>query len=287
MAYCNSRKETLRMVAGGMTSSLILLLSSLLLWGWDVIYYQWVGYLAQFPFTRSFQEALSYACVQWAVPLGFCLLFLGASQKLRPRLMPQTILMLLSGSATLSLISILAYRKNQGDINSIGLVTCLLCVAAVLSFAEWIVEHSARKKLWPILLVLMIAWEGAIFFKYRAYFAQIPSFLNNGTSEAYKIALRHPNQVYVPYHPMATFLADRKIYHFGAEINDRYDTRQFFDLYHFVRHLPEKLKFVVMPPDASVYMMPWNPLFRFLPAYTAVVDDPKYPGWLIMIEKTK
>jgi hypothetical protein len=96
----------------------------------------------------------------------------------------------------------------------------------------------------------------------------------NNQQVAYEYAVRHPGEVYFPWAPLASLLAERRLYHFEYGMMDRYiggyePTRE-----HLLAYVPSRMHSIA----ARVRVWTFN---HFFPDYTVETKIPELPGWIV------
>lgn len=96
----------------------------------------------------------------------------------------------------------------------------------------------------------------------------------NNQQVAYEFALRHPGEVYFPWAPLASLLAERRLYHFEYGMLDRYigyhePTRE-----HLLAFVPSRMRWIA----ARARIWTFN---HFFPDYTVETKIPELPGWIV------
>lgn len=100
------------------------------------------------------------------------------------------------------------------------------------------------------------------------------SIWQNNQQVAYEFALRHPAEAYFPWAPLASLLAEGRLYHFEYGMMDRYiggfePTRA-----HLEAHVPAHLRWVA----ARARIWTVNHYFS---DYTVETSLPELPGWIV------
>ena len=97
----------------------------------------------------------------------------------------------------------------------------------------------------------------------------------NSQDQAYNYAKRHPGEVYFPWNPLSSLMAEGKAYHFEYGIFDRELGGFKPTPAHMLSGLPEKLRMVAYPPNRAMEYT----RHKFLPEYGRRVEVPELPGW--------
>jgi hypothetical protein len=96
----------------------------------------------------------------------------------------------------------------------------------------------------------------------------------NNQQVAYAFALRHPGEAYFPWAPLASLLAEGKLYHFEYGMIDRFLGGYDPTMEHLRAHLPPRMHWVA----ARARVWTFN---HFFPDYTVENQLPELPGWIV------
>ena len=107
--------------------------------------------------------------------------------------------------------------------------------------------------------------------------AYTTKFAENPEEYAYRYALKHPGEVYYPWNPLATFLAEGRSYHFEGGTVDRELGGFLVSESHFRRYTPERLRLVAYSPSA-LYSSHWS--MKYLQNFKRQVVIDELPGWV-------
>jgi hypothetical protein len=172
--------------------------------------------------------------------------------------------------------SVLGYVKIGGAGNTL-LYTCyFLAIAAALAFVELL--SSVPDALWTrvgtaaFVLGIAMALPTAIAATKDVLH---PARLTGATEEVFRYSKAHPGQVYFPWHPLAVYFAEHKLYHFELGIADRVAAGVPFDSDLFRRNIP---------PHASLVAYKGSPCEQVLQrvANPRMVQPPQgLPGWVV------
>ncbi len=103
---------------------------------------------------------------------------------------------------------------------------------------------------------------------------ELPS---NPQQVAYEYARAHPGEVYFPWNPLSTLMAEGRAHHFEFAIYDRDLAGMSPRQQHFQEHLPARLRFVAFPP----HQHEWQPrlILRYLPECREEAAQDQWSGW--------
>ena len=181
--------------------------------------------------------------------------------------------------------SLLAYIKHGGYVNSVGVPTAFFAVAAAVALHETLVRarridrrapgrELVAARLVAALAVCFMVIEASTALSYET-FARTTARQRNGDQIAYEFARRHPDQVYAPWNPLATYMADGRFHHFQYELAERDWAGFAIDAEHSDRHVPQDLTYVIRDPRVLKH----DCILRYLPDFDATIRLPELPGW--------
>jgi len=172
--------------------------------------------------------------------------------------------------------SVLGYVKVGGAINALLYTSYFLAIAAALAFVELL--SSIPSDLWTRVssaaFVLGIAMALPTAIGATKDFLR-PARLTSATEEAFRYSEAHAGQVYFPWHPLAVYFAEHKLYHFELGIADRVAAGVPFDSSLFHQHIP---------PHANLVAYKGTPCDQVLQrvANPRMVPSPQgLPGWVV------
>jgi hypothetical protein len=147
-----------------------------------------------------------------------------------------------------------------------------LIAAAAAAFAEAGRAAAARLLGWSFcVLAIAAAWQSG-----RATLpASRPPLWENSQQVAYEFALRHPGETYFPWQPLATLLAEGRLYHFEYGMIDRYIAGYGPTPAHLQANLPPHLHWVAA--TARVWSMN-----EFFSDYSEEAPFPDLPGFIVL-----
>ncbi len=94
----------------------------------------------------------------------------------------------------------------------------------------------------------------------------------------YNFMKRHPEEVYLPWNSLTSFLADGRLYHFDYALLDREIGGAPVTMEHFRQNIPSKLRWVAFPPAAQDQFV-----MKFLPDFSRQITLRELPGWSVYI----
>jgi hypothetical protein len=165
----------------------------------------------------------------------------------------------------------LGANKLGGEPSSFHSLYYLIAAIAAL-FAEAGRRAPAARALgWGFcVLAIAAAWQSG---RCTPSAAQPPAW-QNPNQLAYELALRHPGEVYYPWHPLASLLAEGRLYHFEYGLIDRYIGGHEATPDHFRANLPPRLRWVASPVRG------WS-LTHYLGDFSQDTPMPDLPGWIV------
>lgn len=100
-----------------------------------------------------------------------------------------------------------------------------------------------------------------------------PSVWDNHQQRAYDFAVRHPGEAYFPGQPLASLLAEGRLYHFEYAVADRYFAGYEPSPAHLRANLPPRLRWIAGPAPL------WT--FHYFPEFSEETTLPELPGWSV------
>ena len=154
----------------------------------------------------------------------------------------------------------------------LDLKTVLFLVAALLCWLASIAQEQGRPlpgRIAAVLAVLvMINAPRAL--EYPGWSAA----WDNHNEAAYRYDVRHPGQIYFPWNPLTSLLAEGKLYHFDYGVFDRNLGGAHVSAEHIAQHLPSP-----RPPIASFIAHHDYILRTYFPDYVSRAASPELFGW--------
>jgi hypothetical protein len=161
-------------------------------------------------------------------------------------------------------------NKLGGDHNSFHSVYFLLAAAAAL-----LVELAASAR--PGRALAYLFCVAAILAAWRsdriALRASRPPLWQNDAQRAYDFALRHPGEAYFPWQPLASLLAEGRLYHFDYAMIDRVLGGYPPTPAHVRAYVPPRMRWIAAA--GRVYTL------SYFPEYSEEVTLPELPGWVV------
>jgi hypothetical protein len=164
----------------------------------------------------------------------------------------------------------LGANKLGGALNSFHSVDYAIAATAALFAAAGRRAPAARALAWAFCLAgILAAWLSG-----RCATWAHPPRWENHQKQAYELALRRPGEVYFPWQPLASLLAEGKLYHFEYGVFDRNLGGYNATPEHLRAHLPPKVRWI-----ATSHKAKWT--FLLLPEFSQEVDAPELPGFVV------
>jgi hypothetical protein len=168
---------------------------------------------------------------------------------------------------------VLAANKFGGNVNSFHSLYFLLAAALALLVVEAPSPRLTTRGCAYAFCALaaLVTWRhGNLDLRDPA-----PTVLPNPHQEAYAFARAHPGTVYFPWYPLASLLAEGRLYHFDWGVFDRMLGGSAPTAEHFRADLPRQLEYVaIRGRDAKV--------MSYLPEYTEKRSSDELPGWTLL-----
>lgn len=180
--------------------------------------------------------------------------------------------------------SLAGYIKLGGYVNSLACTDFFLLIAAVtgavhiLSALE--LDSPVRRSVTGGMLVFGLVL--AIKTNFAGVNGIVPSWSNilhpydNPQQQAFDYAKKHPGELYCPWNPLTTLLADGKLYHFEWGIVDRTVGSHPATDQQYLRHLPAKLDRVIY-----IHSPQSTKALELLIDFRKRVRDPELPDCII------
>jgi hypothetical protein len=173
---------------------------------------------------------------------------------------------------------ILGYVKVGGDVNNMFSVYYLV-VAASLALAQAAVcqDSALLKRVAAQLLLVLSVLSTSVAALRIMDLRNLSKLSENPQQQAYAFALRHPEEVYFPWNPLSTLMADGKAYHVGYSVFDRRMAGFKPSEQHIRSYLPAHLKYIAQtaPHAEDSFIM------DYLPEFNRRVELAELPGWIV------
>jgi hypothetical protein len=108
--------------------------------------------------------------------------------------------------------------------------------------------------------------------------ARAPGRQNNN-QVAYDFAMRHPGEAYFPWQPLASLLAEGRLYHFEYGVVDRYLAGYEPTPEHLRADAPPRLRWIAASNGPTL-------MLRFFPEYSVPTQLAELPGWDVRSQPT-
>jgi hypothetical protein len=178
--------------------------------------------------------------------------------------------------------SLLGRVKAGGGPNTLSFTTYFLLASAILILAQTSMDSSssrskdmrdATKLLMVVLVVMFVCIKApAIFYFQNA----LQRFLTCDDQQAYEYARRHPGEAYFPQNPLASIMAEGKLYHDTSGLLDREYGGYQVSNEHFRANIPQNVRIV-----AYKIRYGRDYVLRYLPEFTRKVTVDELPGWVV------
>lgn len=167
-------------------------------------------------------------------------------------------------------IGALGANKIGGQANSFHSVYYLIAAATALLASAGRHASAARSISWALCLAgILAAWHSGR----SEPWTQPPDWANHQQA-AYELALRRPGEVYFPWQPLASLLAEGRLYHFEYGLFDRVLGGYPPTPEHLRAHLPPEARWI-----ATSHAAGWT--FTLLPEFSEEVHPPELADWKV------
>jgi hypothetical protein len=102
-----------------------------------------------------------------------------------------------------------------------------------------------------------------------------PRLWQNDAELAYDFAVRHPGEAYFPWHPLASLLAEGRLYHFDYALIDRFLGGYEPTVAHVRGYVPPGMRWIAARGRV------WT--LRYFPEYSQETTLPELPGWTVLM----
>jgi len=185
--------------------------------------------------------------------------------------------------------AIIGRVKAGGGLNALSFSMYYLVIAAGLIVREVaasdevaVLDRTARNlakvgvifSLWSS--VVLHALTLSYFYLHLAQ--NIRALDTNPLRAGYRFMKHHPQEVYLPWNCLTSFLAEGRLYHFDYALLDREIGGAPVTPEHFREGVPDHLRWIAFPPTAQDEFAR-----QFLPEFSRRIDLPELPGWTVYI----
>lgn len=181
---------------------------------------------------------------------------------------------------------LLAIVKIGGNINNYGFALYFLVTAVNLVLIKTVSDstlrysHFTRKVTKLLVYVLVLAIAFIQIPEMAPIFVRLPNLARNPQQVAYDYARKHPGEVFFPWNPLSTLMAEGKLYHSAYGLFDREKAGIKLSDEQFRANIPANLKLVAF----SSRLVLRNTL-KYLPEFTQQVTVDELPGWIVFSRK--
>jgi len=204
-------------------------------------------------------------------------------QRLAAIIRHRWIILFMAGVAGLP-AAIIGGVKIGGAANVLAYATYFVSAAATLSLVELSTKPAhqgagtaaggAKMLLLAVGIALAVSNLPPSIHEVRKGLADLSG---NCQQQAYDFARAHPGEVYYPWHPLPTLMAEGKLYHFSYGMFDRELAGFPVTEGHFREGIPEGVRYIGLPihhpPIAS----------RYPPEFSREIRVPQLPEWRVLI----
>jgi hypothetical protein len=164
----------------------------------------------------------------------------------------------------------LGSAKVGGEVTSFHSLYYLIAAVAILLVEAGLAARRRRLLTYAFLALAMFgAWRSPHF----AIRGPRPSVWENNQQRAYEFAIRHPGEAYFPWQPLASLLAEGRLYPFEYAVFDRYLAGYEPSPEHLRANLPPRVRWIAAPTK------PW--IIPSFPEFSEETTLPELPGWYV------
>ena len=174
--------------------------------------------------------------------------------------------------------SVLGRIKAGGAVNNYGGPDFFLAAAVGASLlGAWNLAGTSRRRTMQVALagLLLIQTVRVAPQAVETWFTRIQSPKKSPASEAFEYARANPGTTYFAWHPLASALAEGKLYHSYFGVHQRDQTAQTVSDEHLRAGLPEKLERIAF--KGAIY----HAAMARLPEFACRVEVAELPGWTV------
>jgi hypothetical protein len=183
----------------------------------------------------------------------------------------------LMASAALTPVSMKAIVTVGADVNHLGFVLYFLFVAAGLAIQQYFTDTNSMVRLSARLFLatgMLVSLAPGMTI---TVLESLRNLRGNASQTAHTYNLRYPGRAYFPCNPMASLLADGKLYHLDIALYDREIAGYPLTPNQLQSGLPRSLILVALPPGEQIQ----SQAFQGLVAGFVRITDPELPGWTV------
>lgn len=185
-------------------------------------------------------------------------------------------------------LSVLAGMKGGGGDNSFSFSTYFLLAGSGLLLKQIVAAPQdpyfevAQKAIKGLIvgLTLILVYLSYHALSYHPTIVNLKDMWKNPSQIAYEYAEKHPGEVYFPWHPLASLLAEDKLYHLELGVGDRGTAGFETSESHYYSHIPQRLKQIAYHQQWQ-WQNPSRAAKEYLPAFTRKVNIDALPGWFV------
>jgi len=169
----------------------------------------------------------------------------------------------------------LSANKVGGEPYALHSASYLLAAVAALLLDAARRAPATRALAWGFCAIaIAAAWQSGR----PLAWAPRPPLWQNDNQLAYEFALRHPGEAYFPWQPLASLLAEGRLYHFEYGMMDRLIGGYAPTPEHVRAELPPQLRWI------AAHTRVWT--FTNFPDYGVSTTLPELPGWTVRARAT-
>ncbi|MBI1371750.1 MAG: DUF2029 domain-containing protein [Phycisphaera sp.] len=175
-------------------------------------------------------------------------------------------------------LSILGMAKVGGFYNSMHTAFYVQVAAWVAIGSLAMVRHRPRFAVAvKAVMLIAIGWKVAAALPEVDTLPGAAQLADNPTERGAAFVRAHPGEVYLPYHPLATYFAEHAVYHNGYGLFDRRSYGR-TDTPEYVRaYLPPHLRYIARQSAAE------HAELDLLPEFNRRIEAPELPGWEVWV----
>jgi hypothetical protein len=185
--------------------------------------------------------------------------------------------------------SLLNRVKVGGALNGFCFTLYFLAAAAILLLFRLILDslsiNSASSKSFNLSKFLILVLVTTFFFNnipanaLKELNTTLQKLPNNPRQVEYNYAKLHPGEVYFPWNPLSSLMAEGKLYHHEFALEDRLLAGYSVSTEHFRSYIPSNINKVAFLERNDGYVM------KLLPEFSKKVEDNDFPGWTVYTQE--